>query len=84
MIHDKEPPLLEMTPDGRFYEPSRTPLIGRIGRVAFVVAVLCGILASIALTIYIALLLIPIALGAGLIAYAAFRYQMWRARQRQG
>ena len=51
----------------------------RILRYAIVVAVLAAGLAVAALMLWFALILIPVALGAGLIAYGAFRYRMWKA-----
>jgi hypothetical protein len=77
----RETPQLDMTPDGRFREPPRTPLATRIARTALVVAVLAGVLAALILALWFALALIPVAIGAGLVAWAAFRFQLWRARR---
>lgn len=71
--------IIDMTADGAFRTPPPTPLANRILRWAIVIGVLAAGLAVAALMLWFALILIPIALGAGLIAYAAFRYRMWKA-----
>ena len=45
-----------------------------------VAAVLAGSLALAALVLWAALLLIPVAIGAAVIAYAAFRWRVWQMR----
>jgi hypothetical protein len=67
-----------MTLDGRFRDPPSVPLTAQIGRAAIVVAVLAGMGAVALLALWAALALIPIALGAGLIAWGAIRFQQWR------
>jgi hypothetical protein len=76
-------PVLDMTPDGRFVEgraarPSLLP--ARVMGIAILVAVIAGMLGFALLALWLALQLIPIAIGAGLIAYGIFRFQVWRAR----
>ena len=73
-----EPPPLEMTLDGQFREPPSVPVTAQIGRLAIVVAVMAGAGAVALLALWFALALIPIALGAGLVAYGVLRYQRWR------
>jgi hypothetical protein len=73
-----EPPPLDMTLDGRFREPPAVPVAAKIGRVAVLVAALAAAGAVALLALWFALALIPIAIGAGLIAYGAVRYQAWR------
>jgi hypothetical protein len=75
------PPLIEMTPDGAFRDPPRAPLSGVIARAAILIAVLTGGVALLILALWFALALIPIAIGAALVAWAALRFQMWRARR---
>jgi len=72
---------LDMTPDGQFRTPPQAPWAARILRYAIVVAVLAGALAAAALVLWFALLLIPVAIGAALIAYAAFRWRLWKLRR---
>jgi hypothetical protein len=65
---------LDMLPDGSFREPSGPPpIVQAIGRTALVTALVAGGFALAALALWFALTLIPIAIGAGLIAWIAFR-----------
>jgi hypothetical protein len=72
------PPELDLLPDGR-YRPRRPPIAARVFTWAVIVAVLAAGLALAALALWFALILIPVMLVAGLIAWAALRYQLWRA-----
>ena len=80
----RDPPAIDMTPDGRFLPPPgagrRAPLTIRIGGIAAVVAVLAIGLGVAALALWFAIILVPIAIGAAAIAWLAFRIQLWRAR----
>ncbi|HUC19833.1 MAG TPA: hypothetical protein VMA37_19310 [Acetobacteraceae bacterium] len=77
MVH-RQPPLLDLTPDGEFRQPVRPPWVARVAAWALVVAVIAGGLAAAAVAFWLALTLIPIAIVAGLIAYVAFRFNLWR------
>jgi len=69
-----------MTPQGEFRAPAfRLSWPMRIGLVALGVSFVAGIVASFALLIYLALILIPVALAAGAVAYVAIRLQLWRS-----
>ena len=74
----REKPVLDMTADGRFRTPLKPPIAARIAATALVVAVIAGGLAVAAIALYVASLRIPVVLGAGLVAYAAFRFQLRR------
>ena len=83
-MSDRSPPELDLLPDGS-YRPRRQPVAARIfalgdrhrgGR-------RCA-LAVAALALWFALILIPVMLVAGLIAWLAFRYQLWRAGGSRG
>ncbi len=50
--------------------------MARVAAVAFLVAIAAGGLAFAALALWLAFLLIPVVLVAGLIAYVAFRFQL--------
>lgn len=76
-------PTLDMTPEGEFRTPPPTPWATKLLRYAIVVAVLAGLFAVAALVLWAALIMIPIAIGAALVAYGAFRWRMWQTR-RQG
>ncbi|MBV9250970.1 MAG: hypothetical protein JO227_17200 [Acetobacteraceae bacterium] len=75
----RHPPVLDMLPNGTFREPVRPSLATRIFIWAVVVAVIAGSLAAAAVALWIALLLIPVALAAAVVAWLAFRFQAWRA-----
>jgi hypothetical protein len=82
-MSDRTPPDLDLLPDGSF-RPRQPPLAARVFRWAVVVALLAGALALAAVALWFALVLIPVAIGAGLIAWLAFRYQLWRAKRSGG
>ncbi len=69
-----------MLPDGSFRQPARPPILTRIFLWAVVIAVIAGGLAAAAFALWLALILVPVALLAGAIAWLAFRFQLWRAR----
>ncbi len=73
-----------MRVDGSFSRPPRPPLLTRIFIWAAVIAVIAGGLALAAFALWLALLLVPVALIAGVIAWLAFRFQLWRARNTIG
>ena len=77
-MSDRYPPQLDMLPDGTFRTPPKPPIATRIFVWAVVIAVLTGALATAAFALWIALLLLPVALGAAVIAWLAFRFQLWR------
>lgn len=75
---------IDMTPDGRFHAlPPHSPLGPSLGtqllRIAIVVAVVATAAALAALAFWIAMILIPVALGAAVVAWAIFRFRMWQA-----
>ena len=77
-MSDRTPPELDLLPDGS-YRPRRPPISARIFAWAVVIAVVAAALAVAAFALWFALLLIPVVAVAGLIAWLAFRYQVWRA-----
>ena len=77
----RSPPQIDMTPDGRFRDPPSVPLATQIARSAVLVAVVTGVFAVLILMLWFALALIPVAIGAGLVAWAAIRFQIWRMRR---
>ncbi|MGA3399438.1 MAG: hypothetical protein ABSC95_09465 [Acetobacteraceae bacterium] len=79
-MSDRVPPELDMRTDGSFRLPPRPPILTRIFIWAAVIAVLAGGLALAAFALWIALILVPVALLAAVIAWLAFRFQLWRAR----
>lgn len=81
-MQQRPPPLLDMTPDGRFRPTpaSRVPTSTRILVGALLVAVVAGIASLAALALWVAAMLIPVAVVAVVIAYLTLRYRAWRAR----
>lgn len=79
-MSERRPPELDMLPDGTFRQPARPPIMTRVFFWASVVAVIAGGFAIAAFLLWISLILIPIALLAGVIAWLAFRFQIWRAQ----
>jgi len=83
----RNPVTIDMTPDGGFVSPQAVPPQGagvwtlRLGLGAAVIAAIAGAVAVAALVLWVASVMIPVALIAGVVAYAAFRFQMWRAQR---
>ena len=70
---------IDMRPDGSFREPAKPPLAARIFFWAILVATITGAAVIAALALWVALALVPLAIGAAIVAYLAFRLQLWRA-----
>lgn len=68
--------------DGTFRTPPRPSLPMRIAGIAIIVAVTAGTLAVALLALWFAVALIPIAVIAAIIAWAAIRFQLWRSGRR--
>jgi len=79
-MSDRIPPELDLLPDGS-YRPRLPPMASRIFAWAIVIAAVAAALAVAAVALWFALILIPVVVVAGLIAWLAFRYQLWRAGQ---
>lgn len=73
-----------MTIEGEFVSPPKAPVSARIMVWAIVVAVIAGGLSLAALALWVALIILPVALGAAVIAWALFRYRMWRGQRSFG
>jgi len=83
-MNEHLPPEIEMRPDGSFVDPPTVPWSVRILRVAIILAVLSAALAGAILLIGFALFLIPVAIGAAVVAWAAFRYRLWKVSRSAG
>lgn len=70
--------IIDLNPDGTVRPPERTPLSARIGRIAILIAVVAVLVAVAAFAVFALAIAIPIALGAGLVAWATMRYRAWR------
>jgi len=74
-----------MTPDGAFVDrpqPGVPPIPARIMGIAILIAIVGGGLAIALLALWLALTIIPVVIGAAVIAYVMFRVQLWFARRR--
>lgn len=69
---------IRMTADGRFIDPPPTPIASTIFRYALLVAMASVALGFAALAIWFTLMLIPVALAAGAVAWLAWRWRMWK------
>lgn len=70
-----------MTLEGEFVSPPKLPVTSRILVWAVIVAVITGALSIAAFALWLALLILPVALGAAVIAWAMFQYRVWRAQR---
>ena len=77
-MNRRMPPQIELLPDGR-YRRRETPVATRILRWALVIALVAGSLAVGAFFLWFALMLLPVAIIAGVVAWLAFRYRLWRS-----
>ena len=94
MDHDRRwrpaPPILDMTPEGGFREPAPAPkgwldrALARVGGAALLLAVAAGGLVVVALAFVLLGLLLPIAIGAGLVAFISLWWRLRRLRARGG
>ena len=83
-MEDHRPPELEMTLNGEFISPPKAPISTRILMWAVVVAVIAGALSVAAFALWIALIILPVAFGAAVVAWAMFRYRVWKAQRSMG
>ena len=83
MTHHR-PPELEMTINGEFVSPATAPITSRIFMWAIVIAVVTGALSLAAFALWIALIILPVAFGAAVVAWAMFRYRVWRVQRSMG
>ena len=94
MEHDRRwrsgPPILDMTPEGGFREPTAAPkgwldrTLTQVGGVALLLALAAGGLVVVALAFVLLGLLLPIAIGAGLVAFVTIWWRLRRLRARGG
>ena len=77
-----EAPELDMTIEGKFVSPPKPPLSTRILIWAVIIAVLAGAVSVAAFALWLALIILPVAVAACVVAWLAWRFQVWRARSR--
>jgi len=82
----KPSPLIDMTVTGEFIDGTQRhtipPVPAKIMAVAILVTVLAAAAAIALLALWFVLTLIPILLGAAVIAFVVFRVQLWLARRK--
>ncbi|HEX3984362.1 MAG TPA: hypothetical protein VHX12_11755 [Acidisoma sp.] len=88
---ERRPYDIEMRPDGSFVEqprdgrsagwrPSGSPR-GGFSRNLVIAGTILGAVVVAGLALSLALVLVPVAIGAALIGYAVLRFQLWRMRK---
>jgi membrane protein implicated in regulation of membrane protease activity len=80
-MKERHPPDLEMTINGEFVSPPVAPITSRILMWAIVIALVAGALSLAAFALWIALIILPVAFGAAVVAWAMFRYRVWQAQR---
>lgn len=81
------PPLLDMTPDGRFRPEPRRPGVPLSFRIMVAAVLIAGVALAASVAVFaISLLavLIPVAAGAAVVAWATLRYRQWQRRRSAG
>lgn len=81
MAYDPRRLPIDMTPDGQFRGPPRTPISSTIITAAVIVAVVAGGLAIAGFLLWLWLSLIPVVVVAVLVAIGTIRFKLWRARR---
>src|SRR6478609_8403506 len=86
-FQDPTPPILDMTPEGEFRDPLPPPrggfdrALGKVGGVALLLTLAAAGLLLVALAIVFVGLLLPVAIGAGLVATVSLWWRMRRLRR---
>src|SRR6478609_2416299 len=89
-FQDPTPPILDMTPDGEFRDPLPPPrggfdrALGKVGGVALLLTLAAAGLLLVALAVLFVGLLLPVAIGAGLVAFVSLWWRMRRLRRGGG
>ncbi len=79
-MNQRRPPELDMTVEGELVSPPTAPISSRILMWAIVIAIITGALSLAAFALWLALLILPVAFGAAVVAYGVFRYRVWRSQ----
>lgn len=78
------PPELDMTIEGEYRTPHKPPFMARVMIWAIVIAVLAGALTLAAFALWLALIILPVAIGAAVVAWLVWRFQTWRGKASVG
>jgi hypothetical protein len=80
-MENRHPPELEMNLQGEFVTPRKPPVSARILFWAIVVAAVAGAITVAAIAMWVAAMILPVALVAGVVAWAMWRYRLWRMQR---
>lgn len=89
-LQDPTPPILDMTPEGEFRDalPPRPGgldrLLGKVGGIALLLTLAAGGLLLVTLAILFVGLLLPVLVGAGLVAFVSLWWRVRRLRRSGG
>jgi hypothetical protein len=83
-MNQRRPPEIDMTIEGEFVSPPTAPISNRILLWAIIVAVMAGALTLAAFALWLALFLLPLAVGASVVAWGMYRYRLWREQKSLG
>ena len=86
---ERRPYDIDMRPDGTFVDATRQtrppgwtpPRGGALSRTVAIGALILGSVIVAGLALSLALVLVPVAIGAALLGYVALRVQLWRMRR---
>lgn len=88
MDPQRRPPVLDMTPEGEFRDPTPPPapgpldrILARVGGVAMLVVLAAGGLVLAAVAILFAALALPVLIAAGTVAAGSIWWRLRRARK---
>ena len=80
-MNQRRPPELDMTLNGEVVAPPTAPISSRILLWAIIVAIMAGALCVAAFALWLALFILPVALGAAVVAWGMYRYRLWRMQK---
>jgi hypothetical protein len=80
MNADPDGTIIDMTPDGRFRDPVRTPWSARATGLAALAAVVAAAMLGLVLAVWLAVTVLPIVVGLVLAAFLLSMIRNWRRR----
>lgn len=83
-LMSNRPPELDMTIAGEYRTPPKPSFMTRVMIWAIVVAALAGAFALAAFALWLALIILPVAIGAAVVAWLIWRFQVWRGQRSVG
>ena len=83
----RQPPIIDMRPDGSFVEPPRratSPVTAKLMLGGILVAAVAVSIAVAALAVWVVSLVLPVAILAAAVAWAAFKFRQWQSFRSYG